>query len=75
MPFAVSFVKKPDFFGPKHKRSATSLLYLGDPEHPTNRETAMQNLQDGSAHPQYAAWARMMTPPDKYEQMPVVSAA
>jgi len=64
---AVSFVKKPDFYGPKQKQNAPHsdrLKRLG------NREEALQRLQDSSAHPQYAAWAKMMTAPDEYRQMP-----
>ena len=64
---AVSFVEKPDFYGPKHKQNAPhsdGLKRLGI------REEALQRLQDSSAHPQYAAWAKMMTPPDGYREMP-----
>ena len=69
---AVSFVKEPDFYGPKHKRSTSD---LGGPKHPFDLEEGVHRLQESSAHPQYAAWARMMTPPDKYEGPLVISAA
>jgi len=65
--YAVSFVKKPDFHGPKQTQNAPhsdGLKRLG------NREEALQSLQDSFAHPQYAAWAKMMTAPDEYRQMP-----
>ena len=64
---AVSFVKKPDFYGPKQKQNAP---HSDSHKRVGNREEALQRLQDGSAHPQYAAWAKMMTAPDEYRQLP-----
>ena len=71
---AVSFVKEPDFYGPKHKRSR---LDLGGPnwKRKTNREEVVHRPQESPAHPQYAAWAKMMTPPEKFENLLVTSAA
>lgn len=63
---AVSFVKKPDFYGPKHKQGRSS----ADASKDVRRQQGVQmELQDSSVHPEYAAWAHMMTPPVGPEQM------
>ena len=69
---AVSFVTEPDFYGPKNKQNRPQ-LQAGQQ---TRGQQALQlqaELQEGPAHPQYAAWARMMTPPDENRQTLLMS--
>ena len=67
-------MKDPDFYGPKQNASRSDLRGPGGLTHRGElKEAGLHRLQDSSVHPQYAAWAKMMTPPDIDE--PMTSAA
>ena len=69
---AVNFVKEPDFYGPKNKQNRPQ-LQVGQQARGQQALQLQVELQEGAAHPQYAAWARMMTPPDEHRQTLIVS--
>ena len=71
---AVSFVKEPDFYGPKNKQNRPQ-LQAGQQARGQQALQLQVELQKGPgpAHLQYAAWARMMTPPDENRQTILVS--